>query len=753
MLVRVVAAAVWLAMVLCGAVPAWGQSQPQGPGQPAEQHELSGLPEALNREAIRDMVSRMSDEEVRRFLIERLDAVATPAAPAAPVAANRSAWQVLAGLSSQLAVHVVSAASGAPGLAAGLASAFATYIAAVGWSGALWFVVSIAAAIVGGLAVEMVVDRLAARWRRLAPQFEPDDTLADQLATLAARFALDMVALIAFFAVTRTIGHALIDESARPLAFLFMLYCIVVPRLTAAVLRFLFAPYRPELRLVCTDDASARFLYRNLVAMVAAIGLMLFLINFMDANGASAFEARAGFWVNLGIFAWLIWIAWRARDGLAMMARGWEPDLSTPGDRMAGYFPWAAIGLVASTWLLTETLAASGRADLLRDGKHYLTLAILLLSPVMDTTIRALVRHMVPPMQGQGELAAKAHRANKRAYIRIGRVIVFGIVIIGIAGLWDVDITSFASEQVGLRIAARLFTVLMILAIGYLAWELATLIFNRKLARETTPDGVDLSSEDAGEGGGPGGSRLSSILPLLRLCAQATIIVMTVLIAAGNLGIDITPLLAGAGIVGLAIGFGAQTLVKDIVSGLFFLIDDAFRIGEYVVIGDTVGTVEKISVRSLQLRHHEGAVHTIPYGSIARVTNNSRDWVIVKMKFTVPFDTDVNRIKKIFKKIGADILEAPYAGDLIQTFKSQGMNGVDDIGIVVRGKFMAKPGTQWAIRKDVYSRIQKAFAENDIEFARREVRVSMPGIDGHNLDADDRKAIAAAAAQAAQGAA
>ena len=99
---------------------------------------------------------------------------------------------------------------------------------------------------------------------------------------------------------------------------------------------------------------------------------------------------------------------------------------------------------------------------------------------------------------------------------------------------------------------------------------------------------------------------------------QATIIVMTALLALGQIGIDITPLLAGAGIVGLAIGFGAQTLVKDIVSGLFFLMDDAFRVGEYIVVGGTEGTVEKISLRSMQLRHTEGAVHTIPMARFRR---------------------------------------------------------------------------------------------------------------------------------------
>jgi small-conductance mechanosensitive channel len=140
------------------------------------------------------------------------------------------------------------------------------------------------------------------------------------------------------------------------------------------------------------------------------------------------------------------------------------------------------------------------------------------------------------------------------------------------------------------------------------------------------------------------------------MVTQTTIVIVFLLLGLGNIGVDTTPLLAGAGIAGLAIGFGAQKLVTDVVSGIFFLVDDAFRTGEYVEVEGTMGTVEKISIRSMQLRHHKGPVHTIPYGEIPKITNFSRDWVIMKLRFTVPFDTDPNKVKKIFKKIGQDML-------------------------------------------------------------------------------------------------
>ena len=219
------------------------------------------------------------------------------------------------------------------------------------------------------------------------------------------------------------------------------------------------------------------------------------------------------------------------------------------------------------------------------------------------------------------------------------------------------------------------------------------------------------------------------MLPLALGSLRVAIAVIFALLALGHVGIDITPLLAGAGIVGLAVGFGAQKLVADVVSGVFFLVDDAFRIGEYVEVEGTRGTVEKISVRSMQLRHHLGPVHTIPYGEIPKLSNYSRDWVIMKLKFTVPFETDPMKVKKIFKQVGKDMMEVPeFAADLLQPFKSQGVFDFDDVGMIIRGKFMARPGRQFVLRKEIYNRVKTAFEENGIAFARREVRVAIPGM-------------------------
>jgi small-conductance mechanosensitive channel len=218
------------------------------------------------------------------------------------------------------------------------------------------------------------------------------------------------------------------------------------------------------------------------------------------------------------------------------------------------------------------------------------------------------------------------------------------------------------------------------------------------------------------------------------------------MIILSNLGVNIGPLLAGAGIIGVAIGFGSQTLVRDIVSGAFFLIDDAFRVGEYVETGSVKGTVEKIAIRSLRLRHHRGLVHTIPYGEIRSVTNYSRDWVIMKLEFRLPYGTDIEKVRKLIKKVGQEMeADEALAKGMLAPLKSQGVTRMEDSALIFRAKFTAKPGEQFVLRREAYRRMQETLLENGIGFAPARVQVEIAD-SGRTLSDADKEKIAGAAA-------
>jgi small-conductance mechanosensitive channel len=138
--------------------------------------------------------------------------------------------------------------------------------------------------------------------------------------------------------------------------------------------------------------------------------------------------------------------------------------------------------------------------------------------------------------------------------------------------------------------------------------------------------------------------------------------------------------------------------------------------------------VEKISIRSLRLRHQNGPVHTVPFGAIQHLTNYSRDWAIMKLEVRVPFDTDMEKVRKIVKKVGQGLMDDPVHGkNFLQPLKSQGVNRMDDSAFIVRVKFMAKPGEQFLLRREVFRRIQEAFAQQGIKFAPRRVIVDTGG--------------------------
>lgn len=273
--------------------------------------------------------------------------------------------------------------------------------------------------------------------------------------------------------------------------------------------------------------------------------------------------------------------------------------------------------------------------------------------------------------------------------------------------------------------AGRLISIMTVCLIGYVAYHAVRIGIDRRI----TEEGPVPSTVPGDEGSGHGSaSRLATLLPLVRNVILLAIVGTVLISVLMDLGVNIAPLFAGAGIVGIAIGFGAQTLIRDIFSGAFFLIDDAFRKGEYIEIGTIRGTVEKISVRSMQLRHHRGPLHTVPFGEIHQLTNYSRDWVIMKLPLRITYDTDVEKVRKHIKQLGQMLLDDPELGPkFLQPLKSQGVIQMEDSAMILRVKFMTRPGDQWEIRKRVFQELHALFRREGIRFAHREVTVRFAG--------------------------
>lgn len=695
----------------------------------------------LSPEAAAALVARLSDQEVRALLLDRL-AVATP-----PADAESGSTAGMIGSLTDRSTLVRERLGELLAAVGDVPAAFAT-----AWhrlhdgrsAGTLLLVVAGCAltVIVAMLAEALVRRRLAAtRARLVALEAETQDLLTRSLHLLGL-LALDLLGLLVFALVAVAALLAFTESHGPTRATAFgLLGALVAFRALVMASHFLLNPGHKRHRMNDMSDADAAFLHRWM-KIIAAIGTFGFvgcaILALLGEPGAQHDLLLQT--TGLALVASVIYAAIRGREALTSAILVF--DVSSPVRRvLARLTPTLTVVAVALIFLL---YTVSSLLDvMLPPVAGLVTIAMLVLVPYVD----AVLERSAVYRRRYGDEADEGGGTVATVMIRAARLLLWIASFLILAEVWSVDLRAAATAGVGDRISSALVDIGFAWFAAYLGWEFARIAIDRRISSEAGAESA--APAEHGDMGGAGASRLATLLPLVKRAIQITIGVITVMITLSALGVDIGPLLAGAGVVGIAVGFGAQTLVRDVVSGAFFLLDDAFRVGEYVDVGSVKGTVEKISVRSFRLRHHRGPLHTVPFGEIRQLTNFSRDWVIMKLEFRVPFDTDPDRVRKIFKQIGQDLLANPELGpDFIEPFKSQGVFTLDDSALVIRGKFMAKPGKQFVARREIYNAVQRAFAAAGIRFADRRVTVQVA--DSEGMTTEERQRVAQAAASALQ---
>jgi len=332
---------------------------------------------------------------------------------------------------------------------------------------------------------------------------------------------------------------------------------------------------------------------------------------------------------------------------------------------------------------------------------------------------------------------------GRKLFIRVkglARIGIVGALIVWVANLWHIRIPFFS------QLAAVLLDSVIILTIALFFWQFISSWIERKI-QESLPEEEEDDQHDDEWGGAASRGRAYTLLPMLRKFIGTVLGVMVIMTLLSSMGVNIGPLLAGAGVIGLAIGFGAQKLVADIFSGFFYLLDDAFRVGEYLTAGTVSGTVENITLRNIMLRHHRGMLQIIPHSDLGAITNYMRGGIIVKFNLDFPYDAPIDKIRKIIKKVGQEMLESEdYGEDFIRPVKSQGVRQITNSVMTIRAKFTAQPGTHFVIRREAYRLITEALNKQGIYYAHKKVIVDIPETAG---DKEVQKQIAQAAGAAA----
>ncbi len=452
------------------------------------------------------------------------------------------------------------------------------------------------------------------------------------------------------------------------------------------LIEVLLRPRMPRLRLVSVDDRAATFVWWLAGAVTAILLAVNKLLPLLIGSGLSVPHAQATA-LAVGTLVVVCIGSTLGRSGVSGFA-------TIHAARLALAVFWVAmvIGVLRIDLAIVDSLV--------------MTILVVAVAIAIDRLI------------GLGN-GAESNGRLRQVIRRCSRVAATAIVLALLLETWLVGQFEIFSAAQWHEATQASFTSIAALFIGYIAWEAMRHWIDRKIAGSTPVVGP----------GGDGGeisaaSRFTTLLPLFRTFGAITIFVLTMLVALSEWGVNIVPLLAGASIFGLAISFGSQSLVRDIVSGIFFIADDAFRVGEYVDTGKLKGTVEAITVRSVKLRHQNGQVHTIPFGQLQYVTNFSRDWSTVKFNLRLARDSDIEKIRKTIKRIGGEMLEDAELGpEMIEPLKLQGVADIVDNALIVRLKFTARPVKPSWVQREALKRIHNRFRDVGIEFASNAVTV------------------------------
>lgn len=508
-------------------------------------------------------------------------------------------------------------------------------------------------------------------------------------------------------------------------------------RIGILIIKFLFSPHSSESRFVPITDYAAKELTFWLSLTMILSPLFARVIYSLSMMGLADETFEALFMLEIIIpTSLLLALIWKNKNHLKNYIL---QNYHGQEQGAAGYWLANNWHRLASAYLLFLVFL---RQTSLLQGKDMVGALLISLVSVpgiilLDMTLFAALKNMA----GKKKSKDQDEKETTNSFIYISHVhsalrtilaLGLGFYLLGVWGL---------SFNIGPAFSKGALSIFVTVLVSYLIWEYLSGLIDAQF------DGQDDDGEEMEEMG-KGGSRKNTLLTLLKKFLLISIVIMSALIILTSVGVNIAPLLAGAGIFGLAVGFGSQTLVKDVLSGVFFLVDDAFRIGDYVEAGRLKGTVERISVRSISLRHSRGQLQIIPYGSLGSVTNFSRDWTAMKLEVRIPFDVDPEKVRKIIKKMGKKIAEDEELGPLLLSpIKSQGVKEIDDSSQVTRIKFRCRPGDQFSLRKEVFRRVREAFAANGIEFAPRKVTVHVPNLENAVLTKEQLTTIAAAAAE------
>ncbi|PIB96863.1 mechanosensitive ion channel family protein [Caulobacter sp. X] len=319
------------------------------------------------------------------------------------------------------------------------------------------------------------------------------------------------------------------------------------------------------------------------------------------------------------------------------------------------------------------------------------------------------------PGPADAEKTVRTHRLARLAGFTVRSVSSLLAVLVA-ADIWGFNLLAWTATPVGAQILAGLLRLVLLLIVAVAAFELVGLAIGRAMGGFA--ERADEPRRRA---------QLATLAPLLRGITQTAIVVVAVLMALSELGVKIGPLLAGAGVVGVALGFGAQTLVKDFLTGIFLIVEDIVSVGDIVRIGDSGGLVEQMTLRTIRLRDFDGTVHVFPYSEAQVLHNLTKSFSYYVFDLQVSYSSDLDAALAIMKRVGARLKSDPnFADKILEPIEVVGVDNLADSGVVLKARIKTIPIQQWTVGREYNRRIKLAFDEAGVEIPFPHLKVVMP---------------------------
>jgi small-conductance mechanosensitive channel len=404
--------------------------------------------------------------------------------------------------------------------------------------------------------------------------------------------------------------------------------------------------------------------------------------------------------------ALLVAVVMHSRAAVAGYFRGPQSREGTPRwrGRLAEAWPYLAVIAIVTGWVGIASGSHHGLAGLYFPG---VTLAAVigarLAMIIVLGTLDRLLRFGARPDSRFPGLALRLARYRRPVEIVASAVIIVlsGIVLLQ---LWGVAAFAwFIDGRIGGHLVSALVTIALAVLCAILLWEVTQAVLERQIGQ-------------VGEFGRSSRSvRLMTLLPMLRSALLTTIVTVVGLTALSEIGVNIAPLLAGAGIAGIAIGFGAQHLVQDVITGVFVLFENAIQIGDNVTVAGLTGTIEQLSVRTIRLRAGDGAVHIIPFSAVTSITNTNRGLGNAAISVTVAYEVDTDRVIEMLAEIGAEMRnDAKFGASMLGDPQVQGVDQVRAWGVTIIGQIPCTDTGRWPVQREFNRRLKKRLQELDI---------------------------------------